>query len=101
MATDLQCSDEEIARYTCYRTNQSIQIDGNLDEAVWQKAPRSERFVDMVTGDPGYWDTRVATLWDDQNFYVGFWIEEPFVEGVLTGLTSSLLLFPLSMVLFS
>ncbi len=84
MDTDLVCNDAEITRYTCCRTHQPILIDGNLDEAVWQKAPRSERFVDMVTGEPGYFDTRVAALWDDQNFYVGFWVEEPFVEADLT-----------------
>ena len=22
----------------------------------------------------------MAALWDDQNFYVGFWVEEPFLE---------------------
>jgi transposase len=38
----------------------------------------------MVTGDPGYFDTRAAALWDDENLYVAFWIEEPFVEARLT-----------------
>lgn len=66
--------------YTCYRTCQPLLIDGNLDKPAWQRAPRSPRFVDTVTGAPGFYDTRVATLWDDQNFYVAFWVEEPFVE---------------------
>jgi hypothetical protein len=66
--------------YPCYRTSKPLTIDGNLDKSAWQRAPRSPRFVDTVTGAPGFYDTRVATLWDDQNFYVGFWIEEPFVE---------------------
>jgi hypothetical protein len=74
------CPDANITRYTCYRTRQPLTIDGELDESVWQKAPRSARFVDMVTGQPGYFDTRTAALWDDQNFYVAFWVEEPFVE---------------------
>lgn len=34
----------------------------------------------MVTGEPGLLDTRAAALWDEQNFYVSFWIEEPFIE---------------------
>ena len=34
--------------------------------------------------DPGYFDTRAAALWDDQNLYVAFWLEEPFVEAQLT-----------------
>jgi hypothetical protein len=38
----------------------------------------------MVTGDPGWWDTRAAMLWDDRNLYVSFEIEEPFVEACQT-----------------
>jgi hypothetical protein len=34
----------------------------------------------MVTGEPGYFDTRAAALWDDDNLYVTFWVEEPFPE---------------------
>ena len=75
---------EDVARYTCYRTRQPLAIDGRPDEAAWQHAPRSPRFVDMVTGDPGFFDTRAAALWDDENLYIAFWIEEPFVEAHLT-----------------
>ncbi len=74
------CPDQRISRYTCYRTRYPITLDGNLDKPAWQNAPRSERFVDMVTGAPGLFDTRAAMLWDDAAFYVAFWIEEPFVE---------------------
>ena len=74
------CPESEITHYRCYRTHRSLSIDGNLNKDVWLKAPRSQRFVDMVTGQPGIFDTRMAALWDDENFYVGFWIEEPFVE---------------------
>ena len=35
----------------------------------------------MVTGEPGFFDTRAAALWDDENLYVAYWIEEPFVGG--------------------
>ncbi|HYO81618.1 MAG TPA: carbohydrate-binding family 9-like protein, partial [Bryobacteraceae bacterium] len=52
--------------------------------AGWREAQRSPRFVDMVTGEPGFFDTRAAALWDDENFYVGFWIDEPFVRARLT-----------------
>jgi hypothetical protein len=70
----------DVAQYTCYRTRGPLKVDGLLDEAAWQRAPRSPRFVDMVTGQPGYFDTRAAALWDDENLYVAYWIEEPFVE---------------------
>jgi hypothetical protein len=77
------CRDEEIAHYTCYRTRTPIVVDGRLEEDAWARAQRSPRFVDMVTGHPGFFDTRAAALWDDENFYVAFEIEEPFVEAHL------------------
>lgn len=79
----IPCSDAEIAHYTAYRTRQAIEVDGRLDEAAWGRVPRSPRFVDLVSGGRTLYDTRAAVLWDDQNLYVGFWIEEPFVEADL------------------
>ena len=70
--------------YACLRTPEPILINGDLTKPVWQKAPWSPRFVDMVTGDPSYFDTRAAALWDDQNLYIAYRIEEPFVEAALT-----------------
>jgi hypothetical protein len=70
--------------YTCYRTREPLAVDGRLAQAAWEKAPKSPRFVDMVTGDAAPFDTRAAALWDDQNLYIGFWVEEPFVEAQLT-----------------
>jgi len=60
----------------CHRTT-SPQPD-------WTRAPWSPRFADMVTGHPGFFDTRAAALWDDENLYVHFRIEEPNVEAHLT-----------------
>ncbi len=77
-------AETDIRSYTCYRTREPLRIDGLLDETAWTKAPKSPRFVDMVTGDPGFFDTYMAALWDDRNFYVGFWVEEPFVTAALT-----------------
>ncbi len=75
---------DQIARYTAYRTDGPIEIDGRLDEACWQRAPRSPRFSDLISGAPGIHDTRAAVLWDDEYLYVGYWVEEPFVEATLT-----------------
>ena len=71
--------DKNAATYICHKTKERINIDGNLDKPVWQKAVKSPRFVDMVTGDPGLFDTRAAALWDDESLYLAFWAEEPFV----------------------
>jgi hypothetical protein len=38
------CSENDIAHYTCMRVPGPINIDGNLDKPVWQKAIKSPRF---------------------------------------------------------
>jgi hypothetical protein len=70
--------------YICHRIRTPIKVDGYLTKSVWEKASRSPRFVDMVTGEPAFFDTRAAALWDNDNLYIGFWVEEPFVEAHLT-----------------
>ena len=73
----------EPARYTCYRTAGPIVVDGKLDEPSWQLAVASTPFVDIVTGKPAWFDTRVALLWDDDYLYFGFRAEETDVWGTL------------------
>lgn len=72
-----------VAAYTCYRTSEPIQVNGDLTKPAWQRAPRSPRFVDTVTGAPGLYDTRSACLWDNDNLYVAFWVDEPYIEAHL------------------
>lgn len=72
------------AHYTSYRTSGPITIDGKLDEPDWQRAPRSSAFVDIVTGRPAWFDTRVSILWDEKYLYFGFRAEEPDVRATLT-----------------
>lgn len=76
--------EDKLVHYTCFRTEHPIAVDGNLNKEAWEKAPRSRRFVDLVSGEPGFLDTRMAALWDDKALYVGFWIEEPQVRASLT-----------------
>lgn len=68
---------------TCPRAAGGFAIDGDLGKPGWRRAPWSERFVDLVTGGPAPWDTRVAALWDDENLYVAFRVEEPHVRAGL------------------
>jgi hypothetical protein len=75
---------KDLAHYTCLKIGEKITVDGRLDKPVWQKAAKSGRFVDLVSGSPGFLETRLAALWDDLNFYVAFWIEEPNVHARLT-----------------
>jgi hypothetical protein len=60
-----------------------MRIDGRLGKPAWREAPKSPRFVDLVSGVPGLLDTRMASLWDDQNLYVAFWVSEPNVQARL------------------
>lgn len=67
------------ADYTAFRAD-SIVVNGVLDESDWQHAPWSPRFSDLVTGAPGWFDTRAAILWDAECLYVAFRAEEPDVR---------------------
>lgn len=75
---------DQIAHYTAYRIEEALSIDGHLDESAWQLAPRSPRFVDLISGQPAIHDTCAAVLWDDTYLYIGFWIEEPQLAATLT-----------------
>jgi 3-keto-disaccharide hydrolase/cellulose/xylan binding protein with CBM9 domain len=78
------CPEDQIAKYEALRVSEPITVDGRLDEAAWKAAPRSPRFVDIITGKPAIHDTQAAVLWDEENLYVGFWVEEPLVQAKYT-----------------
>ena len=70
--------------YSAKKIEGSIAVDGNLRKDVWQQAAWSRRFVDMVDGRPGIYNTQTALLWNDTHVYFAFKAEEPFVEAKLT-----------------
>ncbi len=70
--------------YTIFRTKTPPTLDGKADSSAWQQAPKSPRFVDMITGNPAILGTTAAALWDDEALYVAFWIQEPFPTAKLT-----------------
>lgn len=70
--------------YVCHRIDDKIKIDGNLDKPVWERISKSRRFVDMVTGTPGWYDTRIGAVWNDSHLYIAFWIQEPNVQARMT-----------------
>jgi len=75
--------EESLTHVTCYRATGPIEVDGDLGKPAWRAAARSPRFVDMVSGEPSLYDTRVACQWDDERFYVAYWVEEPQVRASL------------------
>ena len=70
--------------YTAKKIAGTIKIDGNINKDVWQTAEWSKRFVDMVTGQQGLYNTQTAILWNDTHLYIAFTAEEPFVEATQT-----------------
>jgi hypothetical protein len=83
MSARYGCDESELAHYTCYRTGHTLEIDSRLDKRAWLEAPKSRRFVDLVSGVSGFLETRMASLWDDENLYVAFWVDEPNVQARL------------------
>src|SRR5688572_2368822 len=68
------CTEKDIPHYTAYRLKEPVRVDGVLNESSWGSAPRSSRFVDLISGQPTLHDTRAALLWDDSKLYVCYWV---------------------------
>jgi hypothetical protein len=73
-----------IIHYTSRKIAGPLVIDGDLNKAVWQASEKSRRFVDLVSGEPAFLDTRIASLWDEDNLYLAYWIEEPQITAACT-----------------
>jgi hypothetical protein len=83
-AWEFPCPTNEIARYTAHRIAEPMVIDGALNEPVWQSAPASPSFVDIITGEPALHDTRAMVVWDDTYLYVAYRVTEPNVQAKFT-----------------
>jgi hypothetical protein len=70
--------------YIAQKIPENINIDGNIKKEIWKNATWSKRFVDMVSGQPGMYNTQTALLWNDTFLYIAFTAEEPFVEAKLS-----------------
>ncbi|GHU52982.1 hypothetical protein FACS189496_3880 [Bacilli bacterium] len=80
MSSDRFIPEDRIVHYTSNKISGPLTINGDLTKAEWQAAPKSRRFVDMVSGEPAFFDTRMASLWDDRYLYAAYWLEEPMVR---------------------
>lgn len=63
----------------------SIELDGKLDEAAWQKAPKIDHFTqrELILGDPVSEKTHVAVLYDENNLYIGVWAYDSEPEKIV------------------
>jgi len=78
------CEESKIPHYTAFKTAKKPVIDGCLDETIWQIAPISPPFRDLISGRETIHDTRAALLWDEEYLYIAYWIEEPDLQATLT-----------------
>lgn len=87
-------------KYTSIRAGSSPAIDGNLDEPIWQTAPKDNRFLSTRSkpyGQPTTEPTVVQIAYDAENLYVAFRCsygkpgkkDETFTADELTLLTES------------
>jgi hypothetical protein len=70
--------------YTAFRTPSPPTAGGSLNDDVWRRAPRTRRFIDMVTGEPAPLDTTASVVWDESAVYVAFWAAEPTITATMT-----------------
>ncbi len=70
--------------YSAQKIAHQIIVDGNIGKPIWKNAIWSKRFVDMVSGDLGMYNTQSAILWNDTHLYIAFNAEEPFLNAKLT-----------------
>jgi len=69
--------------YIVSKTKNNIFIDGNADEASWNKAKFSDKFIDIEGIKIPKFDTKMKMLWDDNFLYVYAELEEPHIWGNL------------------
>jgi hypothetical protein len=59
-------------QYTVLRTTEKMMIDGKDDEKIWGKAPWTQVFTDIVTGEQinSEREAKCKMLWDDDFLYL-------------------------------
>ncbi|MBI9030600.1 carbohydrate-binding family 9-like protein [bacterium] len=78
--------DADPLSYVCYKTNETLTIDGKLDEDSWNKAKWTEDFVDIqgsLMPLPPF-VTKAKMLWSDDYFYIGAYLEESDLWATIT-----------------
>lgn len=62
-----------------------IRIDGQLDEAAWQSAPRTSVFVHTVDGSAADLQASAKVLWSDEHLYVAFDVaNDTYLQNTMT-----------------
>ena len=70
--------------HTAYKTNISINIDGKVNESIWEKANWTSNFIDIEGVDDPKYQTKIKMLWDEDFFYILADIKEPNIWADIT-----------------
>ena len=64
---------------------EGLTIDGELDETAWRQARPTGAFVNTMDGSRGAFGVTAKALWDDENFYVAFVVDDDYLKSEFTG----------------
>jgi len=85
----LVLSQEEAKQTFGLKIDESINVDGFLDEPVWEKAPGISDFIQFEPerGKPASLKTVVKILYDEDSIYFGFLCYDPRPEKIAAQMT--------------
>jgi len=72
------------------RATSAIQIDGQLTESAWNQATQTDAFVDTMSGGRAPVNAKARVLWDDENLYVAFEVDDRFLKSQFSSLDDEL-----------
>ena len=79
-------SQVEVKKTTALKIDESIKIDGSLDEPAWDRAPEAGDFIQFQPqrGEQSRVNTRVKILYDERFIYFGFICRDPQPEKIVS-----------------
>ncbi len=82
-------SQEEIKETFALKIEESINVDGFLNEPIWEKAPETGNFIQFEPerGKPASLKTTVKILYDENFIYFGFLCYDPQPERITARMT--------------
>jgi len=78
-------AQEKTKQVQAFRTDATIKVDGNLDEAVWEQALPADDFIQFspFNNVPPSFQTSVKIVYDNYAIYIGATMYDPSPDSVL------------------
>ena len=85
----LTFAQSPVKETTASKIDKSIEVDGLMDESVWQEAPEARDFIQFQPkrGNPASFKTRTKILYDKKFIYFGFVCSDPQPEKIAARMT--------------